>query len=52
MYERSGHFSEQRQSYQLPGFGSAQKPTSVAISTNEQIAVGVQECVGIDETHK
>ena len=49
-YERSSFFSEQRQSFNLPSYGSAQKPNSIAIAKNEQLAIGVQSPVSIYTT--
>ena len=50
VYERSHHFSEQRLSFNLPEFGSAQKPNSIAVAKNEQIAATMQSPVSIYTT--
>ena len=45
--ERRTFFSEQRRSFQLPDYGSAQKPNSVAVNQSEALAIGVQSPVGV-----
>ena len=45
--ERRTFFSEQRRSFQLPDYGSAQKPNSVAVNASQHVAVAVQSPVGI-----
>ena len=45
--ERRTFFSEQRRSFQLPDYGSAQKPNSVAVNASQHVAVAVQSPVGV-----
>ena len=44
--ERRTFFSEQRRSFQLPEYGTAQKPNAVAVNNDEQMVIGVQSPVG------
>ena len=44
--ERRTFFSEQRRSFQLPEYGTAQKPNSIAVNQDETVMIGVQSPVG------